>query len=558
MYIKKIFLTLLLVAVSISFIGCKKSGEVEFTSDNTLIVGNTSFNGDFYTGWSNSIYDKNIRDLVFGGGLLTPNENGEMKNNYMTKSYEQSTENNLIFTFILNEDIRFSDNTILNADDVVFTYNFYLDEKLQNAGASSTLPEYLEKVEKVDDNTVKFHFKQLFYTWRSTIFDINILQNEIADKANELGKTPQQYVKDNISSPIGSGPYKIYEYKETQYIKLTKNPYYKGNLNGNVPSIENIIVKVVANETDIDELLTNNIDLLAGVTSEEKIDAAKQNSKFTYNNYLRHGYGHLTFHNDFGVVQNKAVRQAIAHTIDRTTFIQTFLGKYGVATEGPYSTHYWMIDDEWVSQNLTKYTPNSTKVTEILTADGWSKNANGIWEKNGEVLEINIAVPMQTWADSLNLVLANTKDTYGIKFNVEMIDFSVLINHYYGFGTGLSANDRRYHMFSLATTLKVEFNGYTNWHSDKVQSFGQATSTNTSRFINEENDQLLLTMQNTTDDEVYKTAYREWVKLMNEEVPMISMYSNDYYDLYSTKIKNLNTNPLWSWPMAVVDAKIEK
>ncbi len=555
--LKKMTLLTLLITIGILFTGCGSEDDVKFTPQNTLIVGNTSFNGDFYTGWSNSVYDENIRNLVFGRGLLATDKDGITTKNYMTENYEQSSENDKVFIFTLKDNIKFSDGTILNADDVLFTYNFYMDEKLKDAGASSTLNEYLESVEKIDDKTIKFTLKELFYTLKTTLFDLNIIKNEIADEASEAGKTPQQYVKENISAPIGSGPYKIHEYKETQYIKLTKNEHFQGDLYGKVPNIQNVIVKVVADETEVDELITKNIDLLAGVTTEEKIDTIKENSEFTYNNYLRHGYGHLTFHNDFDVVANKSVRQAIAYTIDRNMFIQTFLGKYGLATQGPYSTHYWMIDDAWVDENLIKYEPNVDKVNEIMTTDGWVKNADGIWEKNGETTEISIAVPMQNWADSLNLVLANTKDTYGIKFNVEMIDFSVLLNHYYGFGAGLSANDRKYHMFSLATTLPVEFDGYINWHSDKVEPFAQATSTSTARLINARNDELLIIMRNTQDAEVYKNAYRDWVKLMNEEMPLIPMYSNDYYDLYNKKVINLNTNPMWTWAMAVVEANIE-
>jgi hypothetical protein len=70
-------------------------------------------------------------------------------------------------------------------------------------------------------------------------------------------------------------------------------------------------------------------------------------------------------------------------------------------------------------------------------------------------------------------------------------------------------------------------------------------------------DQLLLDIENchpTTGTEQYKELWREFIRTMNTEVPIIPVYSNNYYDLYSSDLENLNTNALWSWPKAIRDA----
>ncbi|MCT4544365.1 MAG: ABC transporter substrate-binding protein [Vallitalea sp.] len=533
----------------------QEQAEVEPSGHITIGTGN--FNGEFVEGWGNNAYDNNVRKLVFGGactgiaGLLITNKEGQIVLNSITKSREVS-DDGLVHTFKLKPDLLYSDGTPLNADDVVFTYETYLDtEAMVEAGGSSSLSEYLEKVEKVDDLTVKFTIKEKFYATDSAIFTGNILSKEWAMKEKPEDKTVQQHIKDSlISKPIGYGPYKLVEYVESQYVKLTINENYIGNFEGEKTKIKDVIIKNVSKETDIDELLTGNIDILPGTVEAEKIDAVKADDNYHFSNYPRHGYGHLTFHTDFGPVRHKEVRKAISYTIDRVIFREAFLGKYSMSTDGPYSTNYWMIDDEWVNKNLINYTSDKAKVDELLSSNGWEKGSDGIWAKDGEKLEIELLAPLQSWADTLNLTLGKSGEEFGIKFNITVLDFSVFLNHYYG--KELAENERKYHMFALATTLGTVFDGYVNWHSDKIADpWGASSSTNTSRFRNDKNDELLLTMRSAKNDDVYQKAYREWVILMNEEMPVIPLYSNDYHDLYNKRLQEFKTSALWGWAEAL-------
>jgi ABC-type transport system substrate-binding protein len=528
-----------------------------------VTIGTANFNGEFIEGWGNSAYDANVRKLIFGGactanaGLLITDEKGQVILNSITESREES-EDGLVHTFKLKPNLLYSDGTPLNADDVVFSYETYLDtEAMVNAGGTAAIEEYLEKVEKVDDLTVKFTLKEKFYATDVNVFTGNILSKEWAMKDKPENKTVQQHIKDSLlSNPVGYGPYKLVEFEQNQYVKLTVNENYIGSPTGAKPKIKDVIIKNVSSETDIDELLTGNIDILPGVVEAEKIDGAKADNNFAFNNYPRHGYGHLSFHTDFGPVRHKEVRQAIAYTIDRAVFREAFLGKYGISTDGPYSTNYWMIDEKWVDENLIKYTADKEKVNEILSSNGWEKGSDGIWAKDGEKLEIELLTPAQSWADTLNLTLGKSAEDFGIKFNITNLDWSVFSNHYYG--KELTESDRKYHMFALASSLTTVFDGYANWHSEKITNpWGSAASTNCPRFINDKNDELLITMRSANSDEVYKEAYREWVKLMNEEMPIIPMYSNDYHDLYNKRLKGFKTSALWSWPEALVDCSVE-
>jgi len=70
-------------------------------------------------------------------------------------------------------------------------------------------------------------------------------------------------------------------------------------------------------------------------------------------------------------------------------------------------------------------------------------------------------------------------------------------------------------------------------------------------------DQLLEDIENChpiTGADEYRENWRAWITVMNAEVPVIPVYSNNYHDLYVSDLENFNTNALWGWPRAILDA----
>ena len=560
---KKTLVFVLMILLSFGlFANGQQDGNETVEAKGSVIAGVTNFNGVFYYGWGQSAYDVAVRDLVHGyGTLLTHDEGGKIHNNFTTESREISADG-LTHTFKLKKGIKFHNGADFKADDVVFSYEMLMDDEAMNeSGGSASMSQFVESVKALDDYTVQFVLKEKIYTTDDSVFasDASLIDKETVLAAKSPDQTVQQYIKDNISHPIGIGPYKFVEFVENQWVKLVVNENYPGNLKGNKPKIKNLVLKVVTNETDYDELETENIDILAGVVEEEKIDACKAASHLSYNHYPRHGYGHLTFHCDYGPVADARVRKAIGFMIDRKTFIKVFLGKYGVATQGPYSTNFWMIDDNWVNDNLTIYEPNLAKAEALLKEAGYTRNAEGWHEKDGVPLELKFACPSQSWADTLKLSLSEKlQKEYGIKIQIQSIDFSVLLAHYYGSGTdGVELEDRTYHGFTLATNLNPAFDAYSNWHSDQSHPWSTAHSQNSSMFVNEKADEYIMGMRKAETDEVFLENYLNWIKLMNYELPVIPLYSNDYHDLYNVRIKNFKTSALWKWQFAILNAYVD-
>ncbi len=656
---KKLLAIVLASALTLSLVACASdpsaeegSSEGTSTSSRTFIAGNTTFAGEFMSGWGNSSYDNNVRKLVDGNeGFFTPNAENELVLAHYLDSYttedvanpdydpeyqtkvealvaerlpqeaivadlgaklaeaqatdenatleeadqaaldaanaevtrinaeiasmaDTKSENYQVWTFKLKEDIKFSDGEDFTTADVAFTYYMYSDPTfLQAKGSGSSQPRFLKGfdayyasaaagtpdksllgMEVIDDYTIAFTVAEPTFTIKTEFAYYMYAEHQMApDGVIDVNMIAANY----MSSPLGVGPYKIVEWNPGSDVKLEANEYYTGNINGIKPSITSVVVQMVPNETDIDMLLAGEIDMLAGQIQAEYIEAVKADpDNLTYNNYARHGFGHLTWHTDFGATAYEEVRLAIAYAFDKETFVDFMTGDYGSSLAAPYSPHFWMIDDAWIAENIDPLTYNPETARSILEEAGWVTNERGVYEKDGVEASVRIACGGEPWPDYLNNTLAHSIEESGIEFIVDTVDFAVLLDHYYGLQP---ESDRLYNGFALATSYTPEFDGYTNYHSDFIYPFGEQSSTNQSRWVSEENDRLLEEMRYadpSTDEGVaqYQEAYQEWVKLTNVENPLLPIYANDYHDLYNAEVENFATGPLWDWTFAIVEA----
>lgn len=552
---------------------------------DVLVIGTENFNGEFYDGWSYSIYDNDIRKLVWGYGLLAPTKDGELVTSPLVK---ETIIDEKVWTFILQDDLKFSNGDPLTAKDVKFTYDFFMDTKaLNDVGGSSSLSEYIEDI-KVDEekNSVTFTLSELIFTSDTSVFFEKILDsNLIESQAQKENMTVQQYVRSNISNPIGYGPYKIIEYSPSQFIKLEINEYYPGNYAGDKPSIETLIVKPVPGETRVTQLLTGEVDLLTGLFSETNIDAVIEDKNTSTNSYYRHGGGQLTFHSDFGPTQLLEVRKAFAYEVDRIKFRDLFLGKYGIASNAPYSRNMWMLYDSGEELGTKGKFETSLKNYDILDADGnWDREANlleahrlldsaakrvdgeyarltkenGKYLWDGKELTLNLAI-LSMWSDAINLTLTNDiQKEFGIKVNIDILDWSILADHLYG---SASTTERKYHIFAGGSSYGIKEDPYENWSETKILPYGQGSSLNSARYFSDDVllDNIRFSDPSTSEGVAnYKKYWREWIVSINEDLPILPMYSNNFYDAYSNRLENFETNALWDWPQAIVKAKIKK
>ena len=128
----------------------------------------------------------------------------------IAQKFELPDDNSFV-GFILDPKAKFSDGSPITADDVIFSFN-----SLITKGAPLYKIYYadVERVEKVNDRHVRFHFKK---GTQNKELPLILSQMSIFSKKDWEGK---DFAKPSLIPPLGSGPYIISKFEPSKYVVL--------------------------------------------------------------------------------------------------------------------------------------------------------------------------------------------------------------------------------------------------------------------------------------------------------------------------------------------------
>src|ERR1051326_316905 len=169
----------------------------------------------------------------------------------LAKSWSLSKDGR-VFTVKLRHGVRFSDSHPFDADDVIFSFQVYLDEKIHSPQRDLLVVGGKPiSVEKIDPYTVRFTLAQP-YAAAERIFDsVAILPKHLLEKPYKAGNFAQTWSLTTSADQIaGLGPFSVKQYVTGQKIVLGRNPYYwKADQNKNrLPYLDELVFLFVGNE----------------------------------------------------------------------------------------------------------------------------------------------------------------------------------------------------------------------------------------------------------------------------------------------------------------------
>jgi peptide/nickel transport system substrate-binding protein len=171
-------------------------------------------------------------------------------------------------------------------------------------------------------------------------------------------------------------------------ITLTPNPKYWGDK----PHLDKVVFKFQPDTAaEFQAFKSHQVDAIYPQAQVEVVDAIKNgipgaNSSFQSKTGAIEA---LWFNNERAPFDSKAVRQAIGYSIDRDALVNKLFGDLGITTAAnslnPAVLSEYSNQDAWAD-----YKPNTDKVDELMSGDGWTKGSDGIWEKHGKRAEFTM------------------------------------------------------------------------------------------------------------------------------------------------------------------------
>lgn len=297
---------------------------------------------------------------------------------YLAERYEVN-DDLTVWTFYLREGVTWHDGEPLTAEDVKFTF-----DRIRNPEeAATTLPDFrnVTEVTVLDTYTVQVTLSAPdgFFADRLALGGNEIIPKHILEGYELLSEA----VEFNTLRPIGSGPFKMKNAQPGSFFELEANEtFFLGR-----PFLDGLIFRIVPDgNTRVTQLLTRQLDWVD--IEAPQLPAVRNNPNIAVTTFDSLGYQLFAWNLLRPKFQDPRVRKAMMHAVDRRSMIETVSPGLGYVDDV-----YIPAGIEWIPRpnvEFREYDPE--RALALLAEAGWTRNADGILEKDGELFEFYILV----------------------------------------------------------------------------------------------------------------------------------------------------------------------
>ncbi|MFQ5776708.1 MAG: ABC transporter substrate-binding protein [Terriglobia bacterium] len=363
----------------------------------------------------------------------------------LAKSWESSTDGRR-YTLRLRRGLRFSDGELCDADDVLFSFQVYLDEKLQVPQRDLLIVGGKPvTVRKLDSQTVLFELNQP-YAAAERLFDgFAILPRHLLEKAYREGKLAQAW---SLTTPprqiAGLGPFRLKEYVPGQRLVLERNPHYwKVDRAGNrLPYLDEVVFLFVASEdAQVIRFQAGETDVISRLSAENFSVVAKQQQKRGYTlhdlgpglnyNFLFFNLNDLTAKNSPVIVRKQAwfrraaFRQGVSAAIDREAIVRLVYQGRGT----PLASHVTPGNKLWVNPAIPPPARSLSRARQLLQTAGFTWADDGtLTDASGQAVEFSILTSASN-AQRMQMatIIQDDLKQLGMRVQVVPLEFRALL-----------------------------------------------------------------------------------------------------------------------------------
>ena len=361
----------------------------------------------------------------------------------------QVSEDGMVWTVTIRDDVKFTDGESLTASDVAFTYN--------TVKATSSVNDFtmLKEAVAVDDTTVEFHMEKEYSIWPYTMAIVGIVPEHA-------------YGPDYGLNPIGSGRYIMKQWDKGQQIIFEANPDYYGE----EVQMKKVTVVFMDEDAAFAAAKAGQVDLAytAASYSEQTVAGFELLAFASVDN---RGFNlpatKAVVSEDGTVVGNDFtsdvnVRRAINIGIDREQMIENVMYGYGTAAYSVCDGMPWYNEEAEVAYDLDG-------ALALLDEAGWVVGEDGIREKDGVRAAFTLMYPA---SDSVRQMMAadaaNQLKTLGIEVQIEGVGWDVAYGRALSeplvWGWGAHTPMELYNIYHTVNGL-AEYSPYANETVDK-------------------------------------------------------------------------------------------
>ncbi|MEZ2131187.1 MULTISPECIES: ABC transporter substrate-binding protein [unclassified Sinorhizobium] len=426
-----------------------------------------------------------------------------------------SDDAGLVWTFKLRPGVKFHDGTPFDADAVATNFARHLDTK-RGLAASGRLRSFLESVTAVDPMTVQFKLKKPYPAFLALLTTGPCLMvSPAADAAGTIG-----------SKAVGTGPYKLAEYKSGEYVLEAKNPDYWGGAPKGAdeikwtwtsePSVMNMALQT--GDADVVNPLPAAFARQLQANPDMKVNTSDGSAVFW-----------VSLNTKLKPLDDVRVRQALNYATDRDGLVRAIMQGFATPANSPLAPVTPGYD-----KSLVPYSYDIEKAKKLLADAGYP---------NGFEMSTIVQEPEARIGELLQAMWTKI----GVKLDVRRMESGVWSKAAFADPAGKQADN----IGSVIASWSSGVNGADLQFRPLYHSASSSPAGANLGFFNDPKLDALIDKAASTLDETARNAiYVDAQKEVNEQAPHVLLYTTQ--DLYATRA---GVNGVWLVPGGLVIVK---
>ena len=530
----------------------------EVTHDGTPIKGGTlkyaivsssPFSGIFADELSQDTTDSSIGGLI-DESMFEYDENRKLTNTGLA-SIEFDVENKTATVTLNSKDYKWSDGQPVTIDDYIFAYQAIGNKDYTGARYDDDyknvvgMEEYhdgkadsVSGLEKVDDYTVKIHFKEMSPSMQLAGGSVcaYIMPKHIFKDIPEAEWEKSDYVRG--TKFVGLGQFKIESIVNGESVTLVPNEhYYKG-----VAKVDKVIMEVVSPDNIVSEMKAGNYDIATMPNSQ--YEAYKDLTNVTLLSAQASAYEYIGFHlgkydketgknvtDPNAKMADVKLRQAMAYALDIDAAGQNLYNGLQHSSNSiiiPFFKDLYNKDQEG-------FTYNPEKAKQLLDEAGYKDvDGDGIREnKDGSKLTINFAARTRDEANE-SLVQQYLNWWKEIGLNVQLYTGRTIeLNSFYD---KVQADDPEIDVFAAGWS--------TGYDPNPSGLFGETAQFNFERYVDAEGTAIMDKISSTDAFDEAKNVefYKEWQKYVHDKAFIFPTLVGEELTAVNKRVKYFDVN----------------
>lgn len=290
---------------------------------------------------------------------------------------EVAADGTQTITYSINPDAVWSDGEPITSADFEYTA---LQIRDGDDIFDKTGYDRIASIDASDPQTVVVTLSSAYAGWRTLFSVYGLMPAHLLE-----GQDRSALMSDGYD--FSGGPWKIEKWTRGTSVTLVPNENYWGEK----PHLDKVTFLFLPDTTAAFQALKSGqvsalypspqLDALTQIEAglpgiKSQVDARSGNLEAIWLN------------NSVAPFDSVPVRQALAYSIDRDAIVKRLFGSLGI-DKAQQSFNTPMVAP-FAADDFSEYTLDLDKVDELMKGDGWAKNADDVWAKDGETATFSI------------------------------------------------------------------------------------------------------------------------------------------------------------------------